>query len=124
MSFFSFDSFIILCAIFSVNNHFYPIVRDRRTKHGPISALRRHNQSVRNKLTLARVTFLPDQRSTLVDSTETVLGALGYVDELMATSPERILEISGQMQLQIESFTISLERLNRLLAAQAAGIMR
>ena len=51
-----------------------------------------------------------------------VLDALGYVDELMAGSPERILEISDTMQLPIESCAVSLERLNRLLAAQMAAI--
>jgi len=52
-----------------------------------------------------------------------VLDALGYADQLMAGSPERILEISDKMQLPIESSAISLERLNRLLAEQtpAAG---
>ena len=51
-----------------------------------------------------------------------VLDALGCVDELMAGSPERILEISDKMQLPIESSAVSLERLNRLLAAQVAAI--
>ena len=52
-----------------------------------------------------------------------VLDALGYVDELMAESPERILEISDTMQLPIESVTVSLERLSRLLVEQLAAIM-
>ena len=51
-----------------------------------------------------------------------VLDALGYVDELMAQSPERILEISDKMQLPIESYTISLGRLSCLLAEQRAAI--
>lgn len=51
-----------------------------------------------------------------------VLDALGYVDKLMAESPERILEISDKMQLPIESFAISLDRLSRLLEAQMTAI--
>jgi len=44
-----------------------------------------------------------------------VLDALGYVDELMAGAPERILEISDAMKLPIEPAPVSLDRLKRLL---------
>ena len=52
-----------------------------------------------------------------------VLDALGYVDELMAESPERFLEISDKMQLPIDSAPVSLERLSRLLTAKLAAVM-
>jgi len=48
-----------------------------------------------------------------------VLDALGYFDKLMAESPERILEISDWMKLPLEAATVSLDRLKKLLAAEA-----
>ena len=47
-----------------------------------------------------------------------VLDALGYVDKLIAESPERILTISDWMKLPIEAGAVSLERFQALLAAQ------
>jgi len=47
-----------------------------------------------------------------------VLDALGYFDELMAESPERILTISDWMKLPIEAVAVSLTRLKNLLAEQ------
>ena len=49
-----------------------------------------------------------------------VLDALGYFDELMAETPERILQISDWMRLPIEAAPVSLDRLERLLAAEVA----
>jgi len=46
-----------------------------------------------------------------------VLDALGYYDQLMIESPERILRISDMMDLPLESYSISLDRLKKLLAA-------
>ena len=46
-----------------------------------------------------------------------VLDALGYLDKLMAESPERVLTISDWMKLPIESAPISLERFKNLLVA-------
>ena len=46
-----------------------------------------------------------------------VLDALDYFNDLAATSPERILQISDWMKLPIESMPISLERLKSLIAA-------
>jgi len=48
-----------------------------------------------------------------------VLDALGYLDQLMAESPERVLEISDWMKLPIEAAPVSLDRLKGLLAAEA-----
>lgn len=44
-----------------------------------------------------------------------VLDALGYLDKLMAESPERVLMISDWMKLPIESVPVSLDRLKSLL---------
>ena len=46
-----------------------------------------------------------------------VLDAIGYFDELVAKSPERVLEISDWMKIPLESTPISLDRLKCLLAA-------
>jgi len=46
-----------------------------------------------------------------------VLDALGYYDQLMLESPERILWISDMMNLPLESYSISLDRLRGLLTA-------
>ena len=45
-----------------------------------------------------------------------VLDTLGYFDELVEKSPEKILEISDWMKLPIEAFALTLDRLKRLLA--------
>ena len=45
------------------------------------------------------------------------LDALGYFDELMETSPERILAISDWMKLPIEALPVSTDHLKTLLAA-------
>jgi hypothetical protein len=52
--------------------------------------------------------------------TAVVLDALGYFDELMTSSPERILEISDWMKIPIEARPVSLERLKLLLVAGMA----
>jgi hypothetical protein len=44
-----------------------------------------------------------------------VLDAVGYFDEISGTDPERILRIYGWMKLEIEPYTVSLERLRKLL---------
>ena len=49
-----------------------------------------------------------------------VLDALGYVDELMEQSPQKVLEISDWMKLPVESVPVSLERLKSLVTAAAA----
>ncbi len=46
-----------------------------------------------------------------------VLDGLGYFDELMRESPERILEISDWMKIPLEAVPVSLERLKLLLVA-------
>jgi hypothetical protein len=46
-----------------------------------------------------------------------VLDALGYFDEVMLQSPERILEISDWMKIPVEAAPVSLERLKLLLVA-------
>ena len=46
-----------------------------------------------------------------------VLDALGYYDQLMIESPERILRISDMMDLPLESCSVSLDRLTGLLTA-------
>jgi len=46
-----------------------------------------------------------------------VLDVLGYYDQLMIESPERILRISDMMDLPLESYSISLDRLRGLLIA-------
>ena len=50
-----------------------------------------------------------------------VLDALGYFDQWMLDAPERILEISDWMKLPLEAAPVSLDRLKRLLAAEATG---
>lgn len=50
-----------------------------------------------------------------------VLDALGYFDELLATRPERILQISDWMKIPIESAAISLDRFKSLIAAAASA---
>jgi hypothetical protein len=44
-----------------------------------------------------------------------VLDALGYYDQLMLESPERVLQISDMMNLPMESYSVSLDRLKELL---------
>jgi len=44
-----------------------------------------------------------------------VLDALGYYDQLMLESPERVLRISDMMNLPMESYSVSLDRLKELL---------
>jgi len=51
-----------------------------------------------------------------------VLDALGYYDQLMVESPERILRISDMMNLPLESCSVSLDRLKELLVAARMGI--
>ncbi len=51
-----------------------------------------------------------------------VLDALGYYDQLMAESPERILRISDMMNLPLESYSVSLDRLKELLVAARIGM--
>ena len=46
-----------------------------------------------------------------------VLDALGYLDALMAESPERVLEISDWMKLPLEAAPVSLDRLKSMLSA-------
>ena len=46
-----------------------------------------------------------------------VLDSLGYYDQLMIESPERILQISDMMNLPLESHSVSLDRLKELLVA-------
>jgi hypothetical protein len=46
-----------------------------------------------------------------------VLDALGYYDRLMLDSPERVLQISDMMNLPIESYPVTLDRLKELLTA-------
>jgi len=46
-----------------------------------------------------------------------VLDAVGYYDQLMMESPERILRISDMMDLPLESYSVSLDRLRGLLTA-------
>ncbi|MFW6107486.1 MAG: DUF1638 domain-containing protein [bacterium] len=58
---------------------------------------------------LANETFPAHDKAIVVD-------ALGYFDQLMAESPERVLEISDWMKLPIEAAAVSLDRLKRLLA--------
>ena len=44
-----------------------------------------------------------------------VLDAMGYFDEILGSSPEKILRICDWMKLEIEPYTVSLERLKKLL---------
>jgi hypothetical protein len=46
-----------------------------------------------------------------------VLDALGYYDQLMTESPERILRISDMMDLPLESYPVPLDRFKELLTA-------
>jgi len=46
-----------------------------------------------------------------------VLDALGYYDQLMLESPERVLRVSDMMNLPMESYPVSLDRLKELLTA-------
>ena len=46
-----------------------------------------------------------------------VLDALGYYDQLMLESPERVLRISDMMNLPMESYPVSLDRFKELLTA-------
>jgi hypothetical protein len=48
-----------------------------------------------------------------------VLDALGYLDQLSAESPERVLEISDWMKLSLEAAPVPLDRLKELLATEA-----
>ena len=50
-----------------------------------------------------------------------VLDALGYFEQLMVESPERILEISDWMTLPLEAASVSLDRFKSLLAAEATS---
>ena len=47
-----------------------------------------------------------------------MLDPLGYLDQLIAESPERVLEISDWMKLPLEAAPVTLDRLKRLLAAE------
>jgi len=51
-----------------------------------------------------------------------VLDALGYFDELMRESPERILEISDWMKIPLEAAPVSLDRLKLLLVAGTSPV--
>jgi len=53
-----------------------------------------------------------------------VLDALGYYDQLMLESPERILRISDMMGLPLEPYPVSLDRLEGLLTAARDGAGR
>jgi hypothetical protein len=53
-----------------------------------------------------------------------VLDALGYVDNLMEESPERILAISDWMKLPIEHVPVSLDHLEAVLAGGVAEAER
>ena len=50
-----------------------------------------------------------------------VLDALGYFEQLMVESPERILETSDWMKLPLEAASVSLDRFKSLLAAEATS---
>lgn len=61
---------------------------------------------------LANETFPANDKAVVLD-------ALGYFDDSMENSPERILQISDWMKLPIEAAQVSLDRLKALLAAGA-----
>ena len=44
-----------------------------------------------------------------------ILDAVGYFDEMLETTPEKILRICDWMKLEIEPYPVSLERLKKLL---------
>jgi len=50
-----------------------------------------------------------------------ILDALGYYDQLIVESPERILRISDMMNLPLEPYPVSLDRLEGLLTAASCG---
>jgi len=62
---------------------------------------------------LANETFPANDRAVVLD-------ALGYFDELIAQTPERVLEISDWMKLPLEAAPVPLDRLKDLLAAEVA----
>jgi hypothetical protein len=50
-----------------------------------------------------------------------VLDAIGYMDRYMAEQPEEVLEYSDWMGIPIQPYTITLDRLRRLLLEQAVS---
>jgi len=53
-----------------------------------------------------------------------VLDAVGYFNQFMIDSPERILQISDMMNLPLESYPASLDRLKELLVAALIRVQR
>jgi len=50
-----------------------------------------------------------------------MLDAIGYYDQVMQNSPEKILEFSDWMGIPLESYNVSLDRLKRLLLDEVAS---